>query len=152
MLFDGEGKIGAALHGGVVSYDHHLVAVYRAHAGYDPGAGCGAVVHALGCQGGEFQKRRTLIEQGVNALARQQLATAPVQRNGPFAPTFACLAQRVTQAFRLLQIVRHVALEVVAVRVHAGLQDIHRRGSFRCEGCNHRLPHWGTSRRRNASA
>ncbi len=54
VLLDGEGEVGAALHGGVVGDDHHLGAVYGADAGDDTGAGGSAVVHVVSGQGGEF--------------------------------------------------------------------------------------------------
>ena len=119
VLLDGEGKVGAALHGGVVGDDHHLVAVHGADAGDDTGAGRRAVIHVVGGQRREFKKRGAGIEQGVDALARQQFAALPVQGHGPLAAAFAHLAQRLAQALGLLQIARRVALEVGAFRVDA---------------------------------
>ena len=99
--------------------------MHGADAGDDAGAGSRAVIHVVGGQGGEFKKRGAGIEQGVDALARQQLAALTVQGHGALAAAFAHLAQRLAQALDLRQIVHRVALEVGAFRVDARLQDVH---------------------------
>ena len=105
VLLDCKGKVGAALHGGVIGNDHHLATVHDADTGDHTGTRSGAVVHAVGRQWGEFQKRGTGIEEGINAVPRQQFAALPLQGNGALAAAFARLSQGLTQAFGLLQIV-----------------------------------------------
>ncbi len=78
MLLDGDREVGATLHGGIVGHHHHFLSVDATDAGDQAGAGRLAVVHAVGCQRRQFEERRSGIEQGAHALARQQLAACAV--------------------------------------------------------------------------
>ena len=85
VLLDRHRVVGAALDGRVVGDDHALAAADPADAGDDPRARRVAVVHAVRGQRRELQERRALVEQPVDALARQQLAARRVPRAGLLA-------------------------------------------------------------------
>ena len=74
MLLHRHRVVGAALDGGVVADDHAFAAGHAADAGDDAGAMDGIVVHAVGGERRQFEKRRAGIDQRHHALARQQLA------------------------------------------------------------------------------
>ena len=78
VLFHRHGEVGAALDRGVVADDHAFTSRYSADAGDDACAGGGALVHVVGGELGEFQKRRAGVNQAFDALARQQLAARGV--------------------------------------------------------------------------
>ena len=78
MLLHRHREIGAALDRGVVGDHHHFAAVDAADAGDQPGRGRCIVVHAVRGQRREFEEGRARIEQGADALARQQLAARGV--------------------------------------------------------------------------
>jgi len=80
VLLDRHRVVGAALDGGVIRNDHALAPGHAAHAGDDPGARRVAVVHAVRGERRELQERRALVEQAVDALARQQLPARRVSR------------------------------------------------------------------------
>jgi hypothetical protein len=71
----------AALDGGVVRDDDALATGHPTDAGDDPGGRGVVVVEAGGGQRREFEERAAGVEQGVDALARQQLVAGDV----PFA-------------------------------------------------------------------
>jgi len=56
--------------------------VDQADAGDDPGAGAGVVVHAVGGERRDLEERAALVEQLVDALAREQLAATDVALPG----------------------------------------------------------------------
>ena len=58
----------------VVAHDHAFAALDAADAGDQAGAVDGVVVHAVGGERRQFEKRRAGIEQPHDAVARQQLA------------------------------------------------------------------------------
>ena len=72
------GRNGAALDGAVARHDQRALAGYDADAHDAPAAhdaGPAVVVmHAEACQRGQFEKRRSVVEQARDALARQDLA------------------------------------------------------------------------------
>ena len=68
------GKIGAALDGRVVAHDHALAALDAADPGDHAGAVDGVVIKTICGERRELQKRRAGVEQGHDAIARQQLA------------------------------------------------------------------------------
>ena len=84
MLLHRHRVIGAALDGGIVADDHHLAAFDAADPGDDAGAVDRAVIHVVGGERAEFEKRRAGIEQARHPLARQQLAAGqmPLARLG----------------------------------------------------------------------
>ena len=85
VLFDGHRIIGAALHGGVVAHNHHLVALHPANACNDTRTRGGAIVHAMGCRRANFQKGGSGIEQVRDTLTGQHLATRDMAFTGPVA-------------------------------------------------------------------
>jgi hypothetical protein len=85
MLLHRHREIRAALDGRVVGDDEDFAAMHAADAGDDAGAGRGIVVHAVRGERRQFEERRTRIEQGADAFARQQLAAFGVLRAGFFA-------------------------------------------------------------------
>ena len=74
MLLHRHRIIGAALDGGIVADDHAFAAGNAADAGDDAGAVDGVVIHAVGGERRQFEKRRAGIDQRHHALARQKLA------------------------------------------------------------------------------
>jgi hypothetical protein len=74
VLLHRQRKVGATLHRRVVGDDHAFDALHPADAGDDAGRGHVAAVHAVGRQRRELEEGRAGIDQGVDALARQQLA------------------------------------------------------------------------------
>jgi hypothetical protein len=71
-------EVGAALDRGVVGHDHDLLAHHPADAADHAGRGRGAVVHVLGRERRDLQEGRARVEQGGDAVARQQLAALGV--------------------------------------------------------------------------
>ena len=74
MLLYRHREIGAALDGRVVGDDDAFAPHDPPDAGDDPGGRHLAVIHAVGGERREFEKRRPRIEQQPHPLARQQLA------------------------------------------------------------------------------
>ena len=60
----------------VVAHHHAFAALDAADAGDQPGAVNGVVIHAVGGERRQFEKRRAGIDQVHHAVARQQLAAA----------------------------------------------------------------------------
>ncbi len=74
--------VGAALDGGVVADDHHVAALDEADARDEPGAGGVAVVQVVRGQRCDLEERAAVVEQALDALAREQLATGDVALAG----------------------------------------------------------------------
>ena len=87
MLLDGQRVVGAALDGRVVADNHAFAAGNAADAGDDPCSSDRAVVHPVGGELRELEERRTGVDQGADALARQQLAARDVLRTSGGAAT-----------------------------------------------------------------
>jgi hypothetical protein len=115
--------VGAALDGRVVGDDDALATGDAADAGDDAGAGSLVAVHAGGGQRRQLEERAARVEQGVDAVAREQLA-----------PRHVALARRRRAAQRgglepAPELVhegalrRVVAGEVVAAGVRRAAQD-----------------------------
>ena len=92
-----------------------------------PADGRVVVVHAVGGQRRELEKRRARIEQVLDALARQQLAAAAVAAHG--LRTAACLGVRepLAQIGHQLQVVVAVGSELGARAVDARFEHRHPR-------------------------
>ncbi len=88
MLLHRHRVVGAALDGGVVGDDHALAAGHPSDAGDHPGTGALVVVHAVRGQRRDLEECAAGIEQGVDALAGQQLPAGDV----PF-PGFLAAAE-----------------------------------------------------------
>ena len=82
VLLHRHGIVGAALDGGVVAHDHAFAPLDAADAGDDAGAVDRILVHAVGGERRELEKRRARVDQAQHALARQELAARrmPVAR------------------------------------------------------------------------
>ncbi len=78
VLFDGDRIVRPALDRRVVADDHALLPRDAANAGDDTRARRVVVVHAIGRELRELEKRRAWIEQFLDALTRQQFAAARV--------------------------------------------------------------------------
>ena len=78
MFLHGHREVSAALDGGIVRDNQHLDTIDPADAGYHAGTRRRIVVHAVSGERREFKKRRTRVEQGADAFARQQLAAVGV--------------------------------------------------------------------------
>ncbi len=126
MLLHRDRVIGAALDRGIVGHDHALHPFDPANAGHHAGAGHGVLVHAGGRQRRDFKKRRTGIEQRIDALAHQQLATRDV-----FFPCCgtAALRDACGQRVQFLDLCLHrsgIAAELVGAGGKLRFQDAHR--------------------------
>jgi hypothetical protein len=119
MLLDGDRKIRAALHGGVVRDDDHLAALHAADAGDDAGGRRRVFVHAMRRERREFEKRRSGIEQRTHALARQQLAALGV----PGARLVAA-AQRHAAHLRLQILDRRTQLRGIGLKFRRARVDL----------------------------
>ena len=92
-------EISAALDRGVVGHHHHFQSLDPADAGDHAGSGRGVGIHAFGGQRRDFEERRAWVEQGGDALARQQLAAFGVLVAGLLAATISRAAQSPVQFF-----------------------------------------------------
>ncbi len=78
MLLHRHRVIGAALDGGIVRHDHAFAALDARDASDQAGAVDIVVVHPVGGERGELEKRRARIDQRHHAVAGQQLAALQV--------------------------------------------------------------------------
>src|SRR6185503_3454697 len=125
VLLDRDRVVGAALHRGVVGDDQHLAAGDAADAGDEAGAGRVVVVHLPRRQRRELEKRRTLVEEAVDALARRQLALLAMALQVARA---AALTRLVDALAQLRDERRHLVVvgrEVGAVSANAGGKSLH---------------------------
>ena len=79
------GIVGAALDGGVVAHDHAFAPLDAADAGDDAGAVDRVLVHAVGGERRELEKRRAGVDQAQHAFSRKKLSARrmPVARTLP---------------------------------------------------------------------
>ena len=82
VLLHGHGIVGAALDGGVVAHDHAFAALDAADAGDDAGAVDRVLVHAVGGERRELEKRRAGVDQAQHAFSWKKLSARrmPVAR------------------------------------------------------------------------
>src|SRR5678815_5957198 len=78
VFLDGDRVIGAAFHRRVVAHDHALTARNFAYTGDDAGRRGVAVVHAVGGELRQLEKRSARVEQHLHAIAWQKLAARNV--------------------------------------------------------------------------
>ena len=102
VLLDGHRVVGAALDGGVVGDDHHLAALDTADAGDDAGGGHRVVltrsaVHAIGSERAQLEERAARVEQAVDPIPHQELATTGVLGSGTLRATLAHECQPLAQ-------------------------------------------------------
>ena len=88
VLFYCQRVIGPAFDGRIIAQDHHIAAGHPANAGDQSGAGNIAPIHAIGRKLADLEKRRIIIEQPPDALARQQLATPHMALAGVVCTAF----------------------------------------------------------------
>ena len=74
VLFDCQGKIAAALDGGVIGYNHTFLACHPCDACNNSGGRHIFSVHLKGSQLGQFKKRRTRVYQGIDTITCKQLS------------------------------------------------------------------------------
>ncbi len=74
VLLHRQRVVGAAFHGGVVGDDHALDAFDAADTGHHAGSSDVFAIDLMGGQRREFEKGRAGVEQGIDALAHQELA------------------------------------------------------------------------------
>ena len=126
--------VGAALDRGVVGHDHAFHAADAADAGHHARGRHGVFVHAMRGQRRDFQKGAAGVEQGVDAVAHQQLAARGVLG--------ACRLVATQRGAREggMQVVDHglhgraVAFKRFAARLQLAVQDGHRGGLTGCAG------------------
>ena len=88
MLLDGDREVRAAFDCGVVGDDHRLVSLNDADSGDETRAGRFVVVHAVGGERAEFQKRCVFVNQRFNAVADKHLAPIGVPLDCRLAAAF----------------------------------------------------------------
>ncbi len=76
VFFDRQRKVGATFHGGVVGHDDAFDPRDAANAGHHASGRHIVVVNVVGGQRRKFQKRRAFVNQVVDAITYEQLATA----------------------------------------------------------------------------
>ena len=79
VLFNGDGKVGAPFHRGVVCHDHHLFAVNAPYAGDDSPAWALVFIHPPSGQGAELQEWGAWVQELLNPLSDHQLASTAVK-------------------------------------------------------------------------
>jgi len=130
VLLHGERVIAAALHGRIIGDDHAFLAADPPDPGDDPGGRHIVVVDTESRERGQFQERRTRVEQRIDALARQQLAPSEVQFAGAFtAPETRGLEMRP----QIIDLGLHrgaILREFGAADIDGSLDHVH--DSFRC--------------------
>src|SRR5690606_17038900 len=117
VLLDRHREVGAALDRGVVGDHHHFLALYAAYAADHAGGGRGIVVHAFGGQRRDFEEWRTRVEQGGDAVTRQQLAACDVLVAGLVAATSDCARKSRIELFDQRAVIGNVVLEFPRARV-----------------------------------
>ena len=90
MLFAGDAEIGSTLDRGVVGDHHAQTPADLTHAGHHAGPGRDTLVHVGTGQVRQLQKRGAWIQQRVDAIAHEQLASLTVTGQRGRATTFAC--------------------------------------------------------------
>ncbi len=98
MLLHRHRIIGAAFDRRIVADDDAFAPADAADAGDDPGGVNGVVIHAVGGERRQFEKRRAGIDQRHDALARQKLAARKVTLPRPRRPAGSGLG---AMAFKL---------------------------------------------------
>ena len=83
VFLDRDRVVGTAFDGGVVGHDHAFAARDAADAGDQTRARALVVIHPVGGQRRQLQKRAARVQQPVHAVARQQLAPADMPLAGP---------------------------------------------------------------------
>ena len=84
VFFDGQRVVGAAFDRGVVGHDHAFDAMNAANAGDHRGCRHVTAIHAISGKLPDLQEGRARIEQAIDALAGEQLATRQVLLAGGF--------------------------------------------------------------------
>ena len=97
VLLDGYRVVGAALNGGVVGQDHHLFALDYADTSHNAGRRFLAVVHLPCRQRAELEEGRIGVNQTVDPLPGQHLATAAVEVHRPLSAAGPNLGQSLFQ-------------------------------------------------------
>ena len=85
VFLDRDRVVGTAFDGRVVGHDHAFAARHPADAGDQTRAGALVVIHPVGGQRRQLQKRAARVQQPVHPVARQQLAPADMALAGPLA-------------------------------------------------------------------
>ena len=80
MFFDRHREISAALYGRVIGDDHAFASRDAPYSRDHPRAGDPPVIHAMGRELADFEKRRKRIDQRRNALARKHFAARQMSR------------------------------------------------------------------------
>ena len=119
--------VGAAFDRRVVAHDHALAARDFADTSDDAGRRGVVVVHAVGRELRQLEKRSAGVEQHLHAIARQQLAASDVFAACLLAPTGSDSGDLVFQIGDLSAHRLHIGLNFVATRVKSCLEHTHGR-------------------------
>ncbi len=134
VLLHRQRVVGTAFYRGVVGHDHAFHAFDAADAGDHARSGHVFAIYLMGSQLADFEERRARVQQAVDALARQQLATrsVPLLCLGP--TTLGHLGEQAAQGLDLFEHGRAVAGELRRTRVDLGVQGSHVRPSLVLSG------------------
>ena len=138
VLLDGERVVGAALHRGVVAYDHAVHAAHAANACDEPRAGRVVVVHVERGQRREFEERRARVQQHLHALARQQLAPRRVLGAGRFAAALGDLFELGSQIIHQRAHGGGICQKVRRAGIELGVENGHKVLLFQAVFCSSR--------------
>ncbi len=125
MLLHGDRVVGAALDRGVVGDDDAFAPRDAADAGDDPRRRHVAAIHAVGRELRQLQERRAGIEQGADAIARQQLAAREMALARGGAAALADLCDARPEIGDAVAHRRRVDLEHGRARIDRGLDHGH---------------------------
>ena len=118
MLLHRHRKISAALDRRVVRDDDDFRAVHAADAGNHAGGGSTAVVHAVRRERRELEERRAGVEEGADAIARQELAALRMLAPRVFAAAFGRNGDALLELVGERAHVGRVGVKGLGVRIH----------------------------------
>ena len=151
-------EVGAALDGGVVGDDHHFLVHHPADAADHARGGRGIVVHAFGGERRDFQERRARVEQGGDAVAREQLAALGVLGPCLVAAAVGRTCQPRIELLDQRAVVGDVVLEILRAGIELGSKRGHGSGIRKDAASNHkgvrsanRVGRWPRQRRTRRS-
>src|SRR5438105_2194160 len=114
VFFDRHRVVGATLDRRVIGDERHLFAVHRAYARDDARRWRLFVVHAVGRQWRQFQKRRAGIEKSFDPFARQELAPTTVPPDGLRAAAGGGPREALTEIANQRQVMRAISSELIS--------------------------------------
>ena len=125
VLLDGQRIIGAAFYGRIVGDDHAFEPVNPADTGNDAGARHVVAVDLPRGLPADFEEMGILVEQGANAIPRQQLAALQMLLPGALGPALHDVVVDLAQVIRERLVRLAVLFEFFRRAIDLGLDDGH---------------------------